>query len=122
MPAVEGTPRDSEKQQSLPIGFDQSSRPQIPLKMSSEQTEQFIIDTGANSSTLRSDIFDELIKKGAIESAVSHNGVAMAGSFRAKSGYVRELRLGQFAHSTIRLDRDPFSARYSLSFALQSPS
>jgi hypothetical protein len=108
-------PTHWDKQHSVPISFDQSNRPQIPLAMSGGRTEQFIIDTGANASTLRGQIFDELIQRGAIDSAVSHHAVAMAGTIGAKSGYVRELRLGQFAHSTIRLDRDQFSvlgARY----------
>jgi hypothetical protein len=103
-------PSDWARQQSSMMTYDESNRPFVTLTFPSSRAEQFVIDTGANASTLRSDVFDELIKKGDIHPATNHSGVAMAGTFRAQSGYANEIQLESFTHRNIRLDRDPFSA------------
>jgi len=105
----QSAPQSWLQEHSAPLTYDESSRPQVKLVLPGNKAEQFVIDTGANASTLRSDVFDELVQKGDIQPAIAHGVVAMAGTFRAQSGYVNELHLESFSQSSIRLDRDPFS-------------
>ena len=102
-------PKDWEKSLPLPIEYDASSRPQVSLTLPGSKVENFVIDTGAISSTLRSNVFDELVRNSHMQLAISHYGVAMAGTFRTQSGYVSELKLESFIHRNMKLDRDPFS-------------
>lgn len=103
-------PENWSQGRCLSISYDESNRPQLQLALSGSEPEKFVIDTGANASTLRSSVFDELVKNGDIAPSIAHNGIAMAGTFRAQSGYVNQLQLDSFTHRNIRLDRDPFSA------------
>jgi hypothetical protein len=92
------------------VRYDESHRPLLRLALPGSRAEEFVIDTGANASTLRSSVFDELVDKGDISPSIAHNGISMGGTFRAQSGYVNQLKLDSFTHQNIRLDRDPFSA------------
>ena len=107
----EAAPQNWSKQANAqPLQFDQSIRPYVTVTLPGGKPEAFLIDTGANASTLRDSCFDELVEQRSLVAAGLVIGYAAAGTFHGQIGFVNELKLDGYSHRGSRLDRDPASA------------
>jgi hypothetical protein len=100
----------SKQANAQPLAFDQSNRPYVTITLPGGKPEAFLIDTGANVSTLRDSCFDELAGQGSLVVAGPVSGYAAAGTFYGQIGFVSEIKLDAYSHQGTRLDRDPASA------------
>jgi hypothetical protein len=99
-----------KKHKPVTIAYDNSNRPYVVLTLPGERPEQFMLNTGSNTSTLRDGRFEELFQHGLLIASMPYSGYATAGTLRGQTGYVSTLRLEPYSHENIRMDRDPFSA------------
>jgi hypothetical protein len=83
--------------------------PVIDVQLPSVPSEQFVINTGADISSVSHAIFDRLCSTRALTPAAHQHGVSVGGMLRWQSGKVTNLTLGPFQHKGIRLDRGTLS-------------
>ena len=85
--------------------------PSAQLQLSDESSQEFVLDTGANSNVLISHVFDDFVAQARIVPKDYRGGVMIAsGVSGSKIGLVDSLRLGDFESNWIRMDRDESSA------------
>lgn len=84
--------------------------PVVTLSLPGDRYERFILDTGANLSTVREKVFDELATSKQLKTSSRQRSITAGGEIEDRTGYVERITWGQFSHTRIRLDRDPNSA------------
>lgn len=96
--------------------------PAIIATLPGDRHELFIVDTGANLSTVREVIYDELAVNDQLSTSSRQRSFTVKGEIEDRTGYVEQITLSEFSHRRIRLDRDPMSAlglRYLSRFLLR---
>lgn len=71
--------------------------------------ETMIIDTGANTSFIRTELFDQLTDTGVLRVCGASRTLTLGGGIKSSQGYAGPLKIGSSAHDTVRLSRDSLS-------------
>lgn len=88
------------------LKFSHDGCPYIVAKLPSDEQEWFALDTGANNSTVRSDLFRTLVEQEHLIIGTTYVAQTAGGKIEGKSGYLSQLRLGDFSHERLRMDSD----------------
>lgn len=102
-------PDSWSRHQRLPLN-ERNGQPCIRGVVGGHEEESFIVDTGANVSTLRKDVFDRLVADGILASGSPSTAVTGGGEIRDNSGYLTSFKLSDVCLANTRFDRDPASA------------
>lgn len=78
----------------------------VECTLPGDHSEPFLVDTGANVSTVREELFDTLQTKGQLTPFGTSFASTAVGSIQQTKAILSRLRLGQFQHSNLRIDRD----------------
>ncbi len=102
---LESLPSELELGEKIPIEFSRDGTPFIAGCVGNERIERFLIDTGAQGNSFDSDLFDELLRQGAIKLGKSSISLTIAGKVQGDRGEISSLSVGPFAHSNLRFSR-----------------
>lgn len=89
----------------FPLQFRADQTPLLSITVANTGTELFVIDTGADSTSLQAERFDELCEQSLIQLKSSFASSTVAGDVRGDRGRISSLALGPFAHEDIRISR-----------------
>lgn len=94
----------------LPLVLSHDGAPYTIVTLPENQREPFLVDTGANLSSLRTEIFDLLLAEGELRPGRTSRALTVAGEVHGTTGFVRRVAVGSFVHEQLRFDRDCISA------------
>jgi hypothetical protein len=83
--------------------------PHLECSLPGGRREFFAVDTGADISTLRTDVFDPLVEDRHIRIAGDSAAAAAGGYVRSSSGILSSIELASFRHRDVRVDRSAMS-------------
>lgn len=83
--------------------------PHTEVVLPNAGSESFILDTGANASTVNGNVFDLLVSGGHMDVYAPQSAVTATGHVHGITGVIKTIQFASFDHSHIRMDRDPIS-------------
>lgn len=98
----------SREGERIPL-VESQGRLGIELSIGSRHRELFVLDSGANVSTVREELFDILEREGILSEGASQTAVTGTGVVRDLTGYVSHVEAGSLQLNQVRMDRDPYS-------------
>lgn len=78
----------------------------VEVLLPEHRSESFLVDTGANVSTVREQVFDVLETEGQLTPFGTGFASTAAGSIRQTKAILSQMKLAQWEHSHLRIDRD----------------
>lgn len=89
---------------------ERNGQPGVSAVVGRQEIEWFVVDTGANVSTLRKEVFDRLETDGFLASASKSTAITGGGEVRDNSGSLGSFQLSNMRLISTRFDRDAASA------------
>lgn len=83
--------------------------PHVRMELPGGTKEWIAIDTGANRTTIRAAVFDDLVRTGAVSSTSSHRVVSVGGTSQSRIGNLAHLKLGTQQIEGTVVDSDSLS-------------
>ncbi len=93
----------------VPLSWERDC-PVATVVLPGERRQPYLIDTGANITTVRKDIYESLLKDELLKPGDGQKSWTVNGEVENRIGYVDRLSFGPFSHRNLRLDQDPMSA------------
>ncbi|WP_425399954.1 aspartyl protease family protein [Aeoliella sp.] len=84
--------------------------PVAMVELPGKRHEGCFVDTGANITTVRTNVYDALSQEELLKPSDGQKSWTVSGEVDNRIGFVDQLTLGPFSHRNLRLDRDPMSA------------
>ena len=113
-------PQSWRNDQALAIHHKMGT-PHLSFALPTGREELIAVDTGANISTLRTDVFDALAASSCLTPLEEGFAATIQGFGDSRLGRIARLQLGDYRHDDIRMDRSalsaaglPYLARYRL--------
>lgn len=99
-------PKDEQKLGvKIPIQFRADGIPLVSVSIQGADSEDFVIDTGADSMSLQDETFDALVDQDLIQLKGSYGTSTVGGNVRSNRGLLDGLTLGPFTHKGICVSR-----------------
>lgn len=89
----------------IPIDMSNDDVPCIVGTIFEDESEPFLIDTGAQGNSLRPERFDELVGRRQIRLGGSFTSITVGGEVQGSRGFLRQLSVGPIVLNDLRMSR-----------------
>jgi len=103
---IDRLPEDRESLGTkIPIQFGEDGCPTISGRVARDRAENFQIDTGADTNSLRDELYDELLDRNLVVTKSSYATGTAAGDVRGERGRLHIFAIGPFTRKQMRFSR-----------------